>query len=226
MTNLLAIETSSDIGSVAVLAGERLAESAIATPREQTVRILPLIDELLSASGLESSDLDGITFGRGPGSFTGVRVATAVAQGVGLATSTTLLPVSSLATTAQQAWRIDGVERSLVAVDARMGEVFWCEFELQDGLASAIGAERLSSPDAVAWTGSNGFACLGSAFVRFPDELAGVTEGADRIDPDMAPTAADLLPQALADLEAGRGVAATEAAPVYLRGEGAWRAQR
>lgn len=226
MTNLLAIETSSEIGSIAVLAGDRLTESAIATPREQTARILPLIDELLSVSGLELSDLDGIAFGRGPGSFTGVRVATAIAQGVGLATDTTLLPVSSLAATAQQAWRIDGVERSLIGVDARMGEVFWCEFELQDSLATAIGAERLSSPGAVVWTGSGGFACLGSAFARFPDELAGVTALADRIHPDTMPTAADLLPLALAELEAGRGVAAVEAAPVYLRGEGAWRAQR
>ena len=223
MTKLLAIETSSDIGSIAVLAGDRLAESAIATPREQTVRILPLIDELLSTVDLELSDLDGISFGRGPGSFTGVRVATAISQGVGLATSTPLLPVSSLAATAQQAWRIEGIERSLIAFDARMGEVFWCAYEIQDDLAIAIGAERLSSPDDVEWAGSGEFACLGSAFARFVGELGSVTAGANRISPDTAPTAADLLPLALADLEAGRGVAAAEAAPVYLRGEGAWK---
>ncbi len=82
---LLAIETSSDVGTVALLAAETVEEQRIETPREQTERILPIVDDLLSASGLTLEDLDGIAFGQGPGSFTGLRIAAAVAQGLGLA---------------------------------------------------------------------------------------------------------------------------------------------
>ena len=147
---LLAIETSSDVGTVALLVDESLEQQRIATPREQTERILPMIDELLATAGVPLEELDGIAFGRGPGSFTGLRVAAAVAQGLGLAVNLPLLPVSSLAAMAQGRWRTEGQERSLVCIDARMGEVFWGAFEVHDGLAELLGTERLSEPGAVA----------------------------------------------------------------------------
>ena len=141
---LLAIETSSDVGTVALLAEETVEQQRIATPREQTERILPMIGELLATAGLPLEDLDGIAFGRGPGSFTGLRVAAAVAQGLGLAVNLPLLPVSSLAAMAQGLWRTEGQERSLVCIDARMGEVYWGVFEVREGLAELLGAEHLS----------------------------------------------------------------------------------
>ena len=149
---LLAIETSSDVGSVALLVGENLAQQHIATPREQTERILPIIGELLATAGVSLKDLDGIAFGRGPGSFTGLRVAAAVAQGLGLAVDVPLLPVSSLAAMAQGRWRTDRQKRSLVCIDARMGEVFWGAYEIREGMAELLGVEHLSAPGAVAWT--------------------------------------------------------------------------
>ena len=93
--NLLAIETSGARGSVALSIGERLLERAIPTPRDQTELILPLVHEVLDAGAVELAGLDAIVFGRGPGSFTGLRVAAAVAQGLALASGRPLIGVSS-----------------------------------------------------------------------------------------------------------------------------------
>jgi tRNA threonylcarbamoyladenosine biosynthesis protein TsaB len=220
---LLAIETSSDVGTVALLVDESLEQQRIATPREQTERILPMIDELLATAGVPLEELDGIAFGRGPGSFTGLRVAAAVAQGLGLAVNLPLLPVSSLAAMAQGRWRTEGQERSLVCIDARMGEVFWGAFEVHEGLAELLGAEHLSEPDAVAWTGAGIWGALGSGFDVYAKLLAPIVAAAGSVQPACQPSAADLLPQALADLRGGRTRPAEEATPVYLRDETAWQ---
>ena len=220
---LLAIETSSDVGTVALLVEETLEQQSIATPREQTERILPMIDELLATAGLPLEDLDGIAFGRGPGSFTGLRVAAAVAQGLGLAVNLPLLPVSSLAAMAQGLWRTEGQERSLVCIDARMGEVFWGAFEVHDGLAELLGTERLSEPGAVAWTAAGTWGGVGSGFDVYAKLLAPVVAAARSVEPAFQPSATDLLPQALADLRGGRTRPAEEATPVYLRDETAWQ---
>ena len=97
----LALETSSERGSLAVINGSAIIERWIETPRAQTSRLLPLTKELLSEASLNLSDLDGIAFGRGPGSFTGLRVATAIAQGIGLSAALPILPISSLTALAQ-----------------------------------------------------------------------------------------------------------------------------
>ncbi len=220
---LLAIETSSDIGSVALLIEEHLEQQRIASPREQTVRILPIIGELLATAGVPLKDLDGITFGRGPGSFTGLRVAAAVAQGLGLAVDVPLLPVSSLAAMAQGQWRTDAQERSLVCIDARMGEVFWGAYEIRAGLAELLGSEHLSDPGTVAWTGAGTWGGVGSGFDAYADALAGIVATAGSVQAACQPSAADLLPQALADLRGGRAQPAEEATPVYLRDESAWQ---
>lgn len=220
---LLAIETSSDIGSVALQLGESIKEQRIATPREQTERVLPIVSDLLSSAGLVLADLDGIAFGRGPGSFTGLRVAAAVAQGFGLAANLPLLPVSSLAAMAQGIWRTQGQERSLVCIDARMGEVFWGAYEIRGDLAELKREEHLSAPGAVGWTGTGSWGAVGSGFEAYAEMLAGVIEQAASVRVQWYPTAADLLPLARARLSSGNSVTPLEAAPVYLRDETAWR---
>lgn len=102
---LLAIETSGRTGSIALDAGGTVTERTIATPREQTAQILALVDELLAASGLVLADLDALVFGRGPGSFTGLRVAAAVVQGLSLASGVPIVAVSSLAALAQRGFQ-------------------------------------------------------------------------------------------------------------------------
>jgi len=220
---LLGIETSSSTGSVALCVGDEVRAREIATPREQTERLLPLIDEVLAEAGIDLPALDGIAFGRGPGSFTGLRIATAIAQGLALASGVPLLPVSSLLCLAQTALRTQQATRSLVCVDARMGEVYWAEFAHAGGALRAVADERLGLPADVAapaqwpWTG------VGDGFASYRDALAAQIAAAQRILPDLKPAAEDLFPQGALDLAAGRSVTPAEALPVYLREQTAWR---
>ncbi len=220
---LLAFETSSGGGSVALSIDGDLRQASIPTARRQTAQLLPLGSELLAGAGLRLADLDGIAFGRGPGSFTGLRIAAAVAQGLGLATGLPLLPVSSLAATAQGLWRTHGLSNTLVCFDARMGEVYWAAFEVRDGLARVVGAEQLTAPGAVTDAGMASWSAAGNGFDACNDELAGLTAKAGGVFPHACPRAVDLFPLAAADLLAGRGRAPEDANPAYLRTEAAWR---
>ena len=220
---LLAFETSSREGSVALHVDGTVRQALIATPRKQTEQLLPLTAKLLDSGDLSLRELDAIAFGRGPGSFTGLRIAAAAAQGLGMATGLPLLPVSSLAATAQGMWRTHGSTNTLVCVDARMGEVYWAAFEMRDGLACVAGAEHMTSPEEVSVAGSVSWCAAGSGFEVYGDELAGLMAQADGIFPQARPQAIDLFPLAQADLAGGKGRAPEEANPVYLRSASAWK---
>ena len=221
--NLLAFETSSRIGSVAIETPSGLLLREIATPREQTERLLALTDELLAAAGIGLEDLHGIAFGRGPGSFTGLRVSAAVAQGLAAVSGVPLLPVSSLLCLAETAWHEAGAERTLVCVDAHMGEVYWAIAERRGELVEIVGDERLGAPNQVTLPAGSGWCAVGSGFAAQAEALAAVTRAATRVLPELVPSAAALLPQGKRDLAAGRGTAPSAALPVYLREHTAWR---
>jgi tRNA threonylcarbamoyladenosine biosynthesis protein TsaB len=221
--NLLGFETSSALGSVALATPRGLLVREIATPREQTERILALTDELLAEAGITLAQLDGIAFGQGPGSFTGLRVSVAVAQGLAAVTGVPLLPVSSLACLAQRAWREHRCERGIVCVDAHMGEVYWAEFTVEEGMAGVVGAERLGPPADVAALLGEGWYAVGNGFAAHAEALAATARAVARVLPGLVPSAEDLFLKARRDLAAGRGVAATAARPVYLREHTAWR---
>ena len=220
---LLGIETSSSVGSIALRMPDGVAVRSIATPREQTERLLALADELLAEAGLALRSLDGIAFGRGPGSFTGLRVAAAVAQGFAAASGVPLLPVSSLQCLAQGALRTSGARRTLVCVDAHMGEVYWAEFEVRGAHAEPACPERLGAPADVAPPAQAGWTAVGDGFAAHAAALAAQAAAADRVLADAKPHAQDLFPQAERDLAAGRAVGAAQALPVYLREHTAWR---
>jgi tRNA threonylcarbamoyladenosine biosynthesis protein TsaB len=203
--------------------GAEVRSREIATPREQTEQLLRLVHESLATAGLELGALDGITFGRGPGSFTGLRIAAAIAQGLALASGVPLVPVSSLLCLAQTAWRKERVERALVCVDARMGEVYWAEFVTRDGIARAVGAERIGLPGDLAVQGDGLWTAVGDGFASYRDVLAERVAAAQRVLPELKPAAEDLFPHAAAELAAGRSVTPAEALPVYLREHTAWR---
>lgn len=226
MTAILAIETSGSVGSIALAVDGRIQEREIATPREQTGRLLPLVDELLRERGLTVARLDAVAFGRGPGSFTGLRIAAAVAQGLAMSARLPVLPVSSLAAVAQRALDTAGVERSLVCVDARMGEVYWGAFEARGGLAQPIGAERLGAPERVDVPAGGAWTALGSGFRAHAEALGHALGRAAAVVADIEARARDLLPQALEDWRDGRSVRASAALPTYLRDDTAWRRTR
>lgn len=220
---LLGIETSGRVGSVALTVDGRVDAREIATPREQTERLLAVVDELLAGAGLELAALDGIAFGRGPGSFTGLRVSAAIAQGLAAPASVPLLPVSSLLCLAQRAWRSERVEHAVVCVDAHMGEIYWAEFEIRDGAVRAVGPERLGAPSELAPPSGSAWVGVGGGFAAQRDALAAVLATAQRALPELEPAAEDLFPAAAEALAAGRAASPRDALPVYLREHTAWR---
>src|SRR5690606_33362405 len=200
----------------------------IATPREQAELVLPLVHDVLSARQVALEELDALVLGRGPGSFTGLRIAASVVQGLAFAAERPVVAVSSLEALAQRAWRELGIEDALICVDARMREVYLARYVVRAGRAGLVGDERLVSPGDVAAPedpapGADGWCAVGDGWEAYRDALAPVLAGASRAVPDLVPSARDLLVAGAAEVAAGRLLAPEAALPVYLRDERAWR---
>lgn len=221
--NILALDTAAKACSVALQAGGHIIERIEAAPRRHAASLLPMAEACLAEAGLKLGDLDAVAFGRGPGSFTGLRIATGVTQGIAFGAGLPVVPVSNLAAGAAAALRLHCWRRVLVAYDARMGEVYAGWFRQgPDGLPEAIGAETLSRPEALAAPADGkGWYGAGSAFAAWP-ALAAQLE-LEAADANLEPQARDLLRIAAAALARGEAVAAEDALPVYLREQVAWR---
>src|SRR5437868_8019064 len=138
MSTLIAIETSTECCSAALLRDGALIERSELAPRRHAELILPMIESLLNEAGVSRRQLDAIAVGRGPGAFTGVRLAISVAQGLALALDIPVVPVSSLAALAQDANTKEG-ETVLAVIDARMGEIYsGCFSRGASGLVEAV----------------------------------------------------------------------------------------
>jgi tRNA threonylcarbamoyladenosine biosynthesis protein TsaB len=220
--NILALDTAGPGCSVALLAGGRMVERYEATPRRHAALILPMAEACLAQAGLTLGELHAVAFGRGPGSFTGLRIATGVAQGIAFGAGLPVVPVSNLAAGAFAALRLRGWRRVVVAFDARMGEIYAGVFRIgADGMPDAPGAEALLTPDALTVPDGGGWYGAGSAFAAWP-ALAGEL-GLEEADASIAPLARDLLGLAAAALARGEAVSAEEALPLYLREQVAWQ---
>ena len=124
MTTLLAIDTATEACSVALLHAGKMFSRYAVIPRLHAQQVLPMVRELLDESGIELKQIEAIAFGRGPGAFTGLRIAVGVVQGLAFALDKPVLPVSNLAAIARRAWRDQGADQVAVAIDARMDEVY------------------------------------------------------------------------------------------------------
>lgn len=229
---ILALDTASGQCSVALLVGGQLVTRAVTTARDHARLLLPMIDEVLAEAGLTLQRLDGIAFGRGPGSFTGVRIAAAVTQGLAAGAALPVLPVSDLRALAEAA-RV-GSERAgrgpangwlLACMDARMGELYWGLYpDSAEPVASAPGGERLSAParlredlrelpgrDRIVGAAGMGLAVCTELAVEF--DLHGTHAW-----PEAEPHAREIARLAAHDLACGARWLDPEAAqPVYLR---------
>lgn len=226
-TRILAIDTATEACSVALYnQGETLAHFELCA-REHTQRILPMVQQILAEAGLSLTQLDALAFGRGPGSFTGVRIGIGMAQGLSLGAQLPLLPVSTLQTMAQGAYRLTGADNVLAAIDARMGEVYWGEFSRNaQGDWSGEETEKVIKPEqllARAAELSGRFATVGTGWETYP-HLLGESPVAELFDGKMLlPHAEDMLPLALQLWENGIRVNPEDAEPTYLRNEVTWK---
>ncbi|MEE9445284.1 MAG: tRNA (adenosine(37)-N6)-threonylcarbamoyltransferase complex dimerization subunit type 1 TsaB [Cocleimonas sp.] len=148
---ILAIETATEACSAALLiSGEanQIEKNCVRfrhAPREHTKLILSMMDEVLEEAGTDLREVDAIAFGRGPGAFTGLRIASGIAQGVALSVGKPVVPVSTLATLAQSVVdKLENDQSIIVALDARMNEVYWGEFILNKGMLAIRGQEQVS----------------------------------------------------------------------------------
>jgi tRNA threonylcarbamoyladenosine biosynthesis protein TsaB len=222
--NLLAFETATEALSVALLVDGQVRERFELAPRRHAELALPWADELLAQAGIARSQLDAIAVGRGPGAFTGVRLAIAVVQGIAMALDRPVVPVSTLAVLAMRAELLpaqdSGASRHvLAAIDARMGEVYSAAFELRDGDAHALSAESVRAPDQVelpdapaGWLGiGTGFGAADGALVqRLGDRIVA-------FDATQLPHAADVARLAAHAFARGEAVAPERVEPAYLR---------
>ncbi|AVJ17986.1 tRNA (adenosine(37)-N6)-threonylcarbamoyltransferase complex dimerization subunit type 1 TsaB [Serratia rhizosphaerae] len=225
-TRILAIDTATEACSVALWnQGETHALFELC-PREHTQRILPMVQQVLAESGVTLAELDALAFGRGPGSFTGVRIGIGIAQGLALGADLPMLGVSTLQTMAQGAWRMTGAQRVLAAIDARMGEVYWGQFERQsDGQWLESEGEAVLSPEqalARAQGLQGDWAQVGTGWQTYPQLVAGapITLHDGQI---LLPRAEDMLPLALHAWQQGQACPVEQAEPTYLRNEVTWK---
>ena len=192
MTNLLAIETSGEACSVALCVDGEIRQREEAAPMQHAELLLPAVQSLLMDAAVPLSKLDAIAFGRGPGSFTSLRIGIGVVQGLAWGANLPVVPVSSLAAAAQEAVekQAAGNASICVALDARMQEVYFCEFRSdEDGIVRAAGAERVCPPDAVVIDTDRPFVAVGNGFDRF-EALRILGEQSAVCLPGIRPTAA------------------------------------
>jgi tRNA threonylcarbamoyladenosine biosynthesis protein TsaB len=226
---VLALDTATENCSVALIVEQRVFAREQRLERGHAEHLLPMIHALLAEAEVALRELDAIAFGRGPGAFTGVRLAASVAQGLAFGAGRSVVPVSDLRALAQRALVDPSIRRVLACADARMQQVYWACFERDEaGLAQALGPERVDAPQLVqlpvSWSrdaevAGAGSCGAGSGFESYP-QLA-TTPGAQlgSIRSDLLPRAQEIAHLALYEVQAGRIFPPDQALPVYVRDE-------
>ena len=211
----VAFETSSEWCSVAICVDDEIAAIETRAGHRHSELALPMMDQLLSERRLKPRDLDAVAFGAGPGAFTGLRIACGLAQGLAVARDLPVIGISSLEAMAQES----GAERVVACVDARMREVYYSALQSEGGKWREVIAPQCVAPQALelprgdGWIGcGNGFAVYGSL-------------GLKKVLPEVHPTAFAVARLAAPRLQAGAGVDAAQATPIYVRDKVAFTKQ-
>ena len=226
---VLAVETSTDACSAALFIDGIVTERFELTPKEHTRLILPMIDNLMSEAGLRPQQLDALAFSCGPGSFTGVRIATGVIQGIALGADLPVVPVSTLAAIALDFFDSYSTEQraqdnyatnpvAYTAMDARMGEIFWGVYQQDEaGLVNLLGKEAVTPAVGIEFPELIGVG-VGSGWDVYKDELISRLNGlVDRCEAHHLPRASAIVRLGVRDFEKSLAVPVEQAMPVYLR---------
>jgi tRNA threonylcarbamoyladenosine biosynthesis protein TsaB len=220
MLTILAIETSSELASCALLCGETIHSRDSSGVRTHSQSILPMVQSLLDAAGIKLADCDAIAYGSGPGSFTGVRTACGIAQGLGFGAGLPLVPVVTLEAMALACQQRYGGQDILAVLDARMGEVYWGQYRfspaaadgssaLQTVLAPALSAPEDVRPQGEVSACGNGLEAYAPAFAAHGFD--------ERRHADIMPHAIQVAQLARLGFAAGVRLAPADAQPLYLR---------
>jgi tRNA threonylcarbamoyladenosine biosynthesis protein TsaB len=217
---LLAIETSSEACSVALDIGGEILQSHVHAPLRHAELLLPAVHSLLDESGCALASMGAIVFGRGPGSFTSLRIGIGVVQGLAWGADLPVIPVSSLAAVAQRFIDLEpgaSPGHVLVAMDARMAEVFHCIYALTDERhLSPCAPEFVSAPATLAVDQPGSTAGVGNGFARYP-ELQRLGASLAQVSEELLPSAAALMPLARRWLQQNTPLRAEDAQPTYVR---------
>jgi len=229
--NYLALDASTEACSVALQVNGKVFSRYELCPQSHSLRLLPMIDDVLNEAGIKLAALDGLIFGQGPGSFTGVRIGVGVAQGLAFSANLPVVGVSSLQAMAQLAYIKHGQKQVVAAIDARMSEVYNGYFVLDEhNVMQAQQGEAVTPPDQLAQLLSDvvtaPFYAVGTGWDAYPEKLAGQlsTLRMNEASPDILfPSAEAMLAIGKVQLENGQGVSAEHAQPVYVRDTVSWK---
>jgi tRNA threonylcarbamoyladenosine biosynthesis protein TsaB len=224
--NLLALDTSGDKCSVFLLCTNRTYHR-FSTGRQRTEQLLPHIQQLLDEAGISLSELDALSFTRGPGSFTGIRLAASIIQGLVWGANLPVIPIPTLQAIAESAYIEHGAQQVAVAINAYGGSIYWGVYQVIEGHMSPMCPDVLCSPkDARLPTGAGEplvISGAGDAWGIYAEPLSHI--GVQSIYPEQHADAKYVASLAFADFIAGKYVSAAEALPVYLYGAERWQLQ-
>lgn len=223
---ILALETSSDACSVALSINGDVRQLYEIAPRQHGERIIPMVDQLLNEAAFTLNELDAIAYGRGPGSFIGLRIASGVTQGLAFAADLPVIPVSSLAAIAQRcvdssrqaSLQLQQEPQILVAVDARMEEIYWAHYQynIDSAVVQLQGMEHVARPENLPVFKQQHMVGAGSGWQVYAQTLAAST-GITTFVEDLLPDAASVAAIAVTSAKQGATVQAHQAQPIYVR---------
>lgn len=212
--NLLAFDTSTEFLSLALMQGDATYTFDILAGQSHSQIILPQIQALLNDAGIQLQNLQGIAFGAGPGSFTGVRIAAGVAQGLGFGANLPVVGICTLMALAEAG----GSPKVIACLDARMGEVYHAAYVKDSNAWHALIEPGLYKPDAVPAIEDDGWVGAGSGWQTYAQVLSGVYGNRlQAVKPELLPTAGAILKLAQPVFEKGEAKAAGDAMPIYIR---------
>ena len=215
---ILALDTATEACSVSLGIGDRSIDRYVELERGHAEQLLPMIDSVLAEGGITLKALDAIAFGRGPGGFTGVRLAASVAQGLAFGAGVGVVPISDLAAVAQRVTGLNPrLRQILVANDARMREVYWASF-MVDGVLTS-GAEHVSPPADVLPPAGTGvaWAAAGRGLAAWPELAERCRAAGAELYADLLPRASEVLTLARTAVAARQILDPADALPVYVR---------
>ena len=212
---ILAFDTSTEACSCALYIDRKIEDRSVIAPRKHAALILTMVDELLSEAGLKVTQLDMLAFGRGPGNFTGLRIACGVAQGIAFGADIPVAPISSLAILAQAAQS----KNVLAVIDARMAEIYYGLYILDNqGIMRCSGAEMVCAPENLTVPNAGQWFGVGTGWATYGEQLSKrLGERLQNYQADKYPQARAMMPLALTAFKEGQIVSAENALPVYLR---------